>query len=167
MTMPDPIVIADRALLNRVTQAAASSKTLSAAIHDAAGALGIALPWHEADVLAEAVSHHYDVELQTTFVVHRDTGLDWFRERHGAHMRRELVVGAAEQGYALVEEPVETVHVSEDVVRALQSEGRPMPPERRSPALTDEQVSQMVARYPFYMIVVALTGRFRKLAKAN
>lgn len=164
MTLPTPLTV-DRDLLSRVREVTKSDRTLGTAIHDGAAVLGIQIRWHEADVLAEAVRGHYDVELETYRVLHPSISLDWFHGREAQYMRRELIADAAEQGYGLVAEPVETVHVADDLSAVFQAE--PLQRVRRSPAWTENAVDTFLASHPGAHKIVVLTGRFRKLAKAN
>lgn len=164
MTLPTPLLV-DRDLLSRVREVTKSNRTLGTAIHDGAAVLGIEIRWHESDVLAEAVRQHYDTTVDTYRILHSDVTLDWYHEHEAEHTFRELVTTAAVRGYGLVAQPVETIHVIADFDLAA-------PPEelqrvRRSPAWTEVQADQHIARLPGYHKIVVLTGYFRALSKVS
>jgi hypothetical protein len=164
MTLPTPLTV-DRALLSHVREVTKSDRTLGTAIHDGAAVLGIEIRWHESDVLAEAVRQHYDTTIETFRILHPDVSLDWYHEREAEHVFQELVTTAAAQGYGLVSQPVETIHAIADF-------GLAPPPEelqgvRRSPAWTEDQVDDLIAKLPGHHKIVVLTGHFRALAKAS
>jgi hypothetical protein len=160
MTMPDPISVADLGLLDRVREAATSDKTLSAAIHDAAGALGIDLPWHEADVLAEAIRGHWECERLAFEIVSPSLALDDVRPGVRRRVLHNLLEQAAETGLGLVAEPVETLHLTSPFHCGPLTDRSSW-----SPAMTDEEADQASGAGQFRVLV--LTGRFRKLAKAT
>lgn len=157
MTLPDPVITADPALISRVREATKSNRTLGTAIRDGAAVLGVEIRWHEADVLAEAVRHHFDGEIYVFRMLGRHVSLEWFREHELDHLVRDLVADAHEQGYALVEEPIETVHACPDFADV----------QRKGPAWTEDQVDRYVTAHPDHFKTVVLTGRVRKLGKAS
>jgi hypothetical protein len=160
--MTHPIVTADPGLLKRVRDSIKPGSPLADAIRDAAARLGIDVPWHEADVLAEALRHQHDQVFEVYRVVHPGIGIDMFRETEGKYLRRELVEAIDNAGMALVEEPVETVHAVSDLAFTPRSELHL----RKSPPLSEEQAKEITARHPEYFPLVVLTGRARRLATA-
>lgn len=163
ITGADPRVAAVRAALT-------SKKTLGAGIRDACAALQIDLRWHEADILAEAVGHHYDKMFEVVRILdQRWTSVESFRKTtEHEYQRRDLLDAIDKQGYALVEEPTETVHATPASYAAVLAAERDSGSIPRSHNMTDEQIAQFErgGRYQHCLIVV-LTGRCRKLAKAR
>lgn len=154
---------ADRALLQRLKETVRPDRTFGTALRDAAAALHIRVEWHEADALAEALSHHYTHTVEVYRVIHPALDGPDARRIANEDLRHELALTVFQQGYALVEEPVETVHVADEV-------GFGDKPLRKSKPVSLEQAQAIIDRSsvpcPAFPVAV-LTGRCRKLAKAS
>lgn len=159
---PTTWATANPTLAQRVKEVAAvTGKPFSAAIHDAAARLSIRLEWHEADVLAEALSHQHDGIVWVYRMLPRgayDEVIDSMRR----DLRLELLETLHSAGMSLVEDPVETFHLMEN----------PLSPAAdtsfwKSPPMSRKDMDRVAGQYDYYFPCVVLTGRGRRLAKAS
>jgi hypothetical protein len=137
---------------------ARNGRAFSEAIHDVAATLQVAVGWHEADVLAEALSHHYTDTVQTyTFFDPRiEQGV---MDAEIIYLRRELVRKADEGGLSLVEKPAESWYVTDRYpVEGESWAGAHEVPRLRALAMARK-------KFGWYAVVV-LSGKCRKLASA-
>jgi hypothetical protein len=151
---------ADHDLVKRVQDAVRPGQ-LGTALRDAAGLLGIVIDWHSADLLAEALSHHYETKV-STFVVLTSSVSSVIDEMAREQAGRELMYAVHEAGMGLVEEPEISWHTV-DALLPSRRDDRPA----AVPSLTADQLDEIAlyrGRTDRHMVLV-ITGRCRRLAK--
>ena len=138
-----------------------AGKPFSEAIHEAAAQLQMQVGWHEADVLAEALGHHYTHTVQNWQVFDPRVDEDMVSETL-AYLRRELLVKADDDGLSLVEHPVESWYVTDH----LPADGEPV--SSASHEMTRAKAWAIAERKTFgWYVMLVLTGKCRKLASAS
>lgn len=136
-----------------------AGKPFSEAVHEAAAQLQMKVGWHEADILAEALSHHYTDTVQTylLFDPRIDQGV---MDAEIAYLRRELLQKADEAGLSLVETPAESWHVTDQ----YPVEGEKWAGSHEMPRL---RAIATARKKPHWYVVAVLSGKCRKLASAT
>lgn len=138
---------------------ARNGRAFSEAIHDAAATLQVAVGWHEADVLAEALSHHY-TDIVQVYRVFDLRVIDDMVESELPHLREEMVFKADKDGLALVEKPTESWFATS----SYPSEGQKFSTSHEAPRW---RAVAMAQQQPGRFVVLVLSGKCRKLASAT
>lgn len=147
----------DPGFIARVREAAGGPKPRAEALRDAVRAAGPVIGWHESETVAEALRHRYDkvVGEKRWLVVSEWRDPVWLAAVR-LDMRTALVLNADQNGWALVDEPVEYRYGAPE----NQSPFLPSEDDRGRTPLTPAQV---FALPDTYRVQIKLVGHVQRL----